>query len=203
MGNNLYVPVKSDLQIAGGLHGDSDVLIRPPWQGERCEAVLLYVTAWGNTAVNILYLNADSSTALMGAGATSLPNMSAPGGVWVINGAGTINLGESVIGVTQYLRITPQPAASGQIYLGFYWRKVVELGAPKPLVAPEVTEAEEMTLENDVWRKTLNLPPRDYRPQSPGKLRPEQEKILTQDEAQTDMRRDPSRTIQPGGPWRR
>ena len=207
MGNDLqlprYLPVKTDLQLAGGLHGDADVLIRPPWQGERCEAVLLYVTAWGNTAVNILYLSADSGTQVMGAGASSLPNVSIPGGVWVINGAGTVNLGESIIGVSQYLRITPAAAASGQIYLGFYWRKVVDFAAQRPLTAPERTEAEEMTLENDVWRKTLQLPPKDYLPQNPGKLRPEQERVLQTDEGQTDMRRNPGRTITPRGPWDR
>ena len=164
---------------------------------------MLYVTAWGNTAVNILYLTADSGEQLMGAGASSLPNVAVPGGVWVVNGAGSLSLGESVIGVSQFLRITPAAAASGQIYLGFYWRKVVDFADRRPLTAPERTEAEEMTLESDVWRKTVGLPPRDFLPQNPAQLRPEQEKALRQDENQVDMRRNPGRTIQPGGPWRK
>lgn len=194
-----YLPVKTDLQLAGGKSGDADVIIRPPWQGERCEAVLLYVTAWGNTAVNILYLSADSSTQVMGAAPSTLPNVSVPGGVWVINGAGSLALGESVIGVTEFLRVTPAAASSGQIYIGFYWRKVVDFAAPRPTYEPQPTREEEMTEENEVWRKVRGLPPKAYLQQNPGQLTKEQETDLHEYEMMTDMRNHLARKMPPGG----
>lgn len=188
------LPVKSDIQIAGGPHGTADIIVYPPWPGERAEAVLLYVTAWGNTTPNILYLTADSAIALMGAGATTLSSPT-NGGVWVINGAGTIDLSHSPIGVTQFLRISPTAAASGQIYLGFYWQKVIDLAPRVNMTPPQVTEAEEMSEENETWRKLKQLPPRELLKQNPGKLTPEQEKRLKELEAMTDMRNRPSRLI--------
>ena len=194
-----YLPVKTDLQLAGGKNGDADVLIRPPWQGERCEAVLLYVTAWGNTAVNILYLSADSAVQVMGAGSSSLPNESVPGGVWVVNGAGSFSLWESVIEVSEFLRVTPAAASSGQIYIGFYWRKVVDFAAPRPTYEPQPTPVEEMTEENEVWRKVRGLPPKSYLDQNPGQLTKDQEADLHEYEMMTDMRNHLGQTIQPGG----
>lgn len=185
--------VRTDLQIVGGLAGVGDIVLHPPWAGERAEAILEYITAWGNTAVNILYLTADGP-ALMGAGAINLPQ-GTNGGVWVVNGPGTIGLAHAPVGVSSYLRVTPAPSANGQIYVGFYWQKVADFAAPRVLTPPEPTDLEKMDEENETWRRLRQLPPKDFLKQNPGRLTPEQEKHLRELEKLTNMRNQPGRPI--------
>ena len=194
-----YLPVRSDTLIVGGPHGTGDIVIASPWQGERAEACLLYVTSWGNTTTNLLFAIADDANPLMGAAAGTINQSAARGAVFAINGVGVVVLQDVQIGVTNFLRITPQAASSGQIYVGFYWRKVVDFAAQRPLLAPEPTQAEEMTEENEVWRKVKGLPPRAYLQQNPGQLSKDQEQALRDYEALTDMRNHLARTMPPGG----
>lgn len=197
-GAGMLQAVKSDLQIVGGPNGTADILVYSPWQGERAEAVLLYVTSWGNTAANILYVNADSANALMGAGAATL-SQPTNGGVYVINGAGTIDLSHQPLGVTQFLRVSPTAASNGQIYLGFFWQKVLDLAAPKLMTPPERTPEQEMSEENETWRRLKGLPPAEYLKQNPGQLTAEQQRQLKQAESLTDMRKRLNRPIEPIG----
>lgn len=194
----LRLPIKTGIQLVGGPNGAADILIKPPWQGEDIEAVLIFVTAYGNTAANILYVTADSAQLLQGALTLSNPER---GAVFVINGAGSLSLAHSPIQVSDYLRVTPAAASNGQIYLGFYWQRL-GLQAPQvPLTPPEHSMAavahEEMKEENEVWRKVRGRPPREFLKQNPGTLTKEQRERLGLFESMTDMRRNPGREIEP------
>ncbi len=194
------LPIKSGIQLVGGPHGASDILVRPPWQGEQIEAVLLFVTAYGNTAANLLYASPDTFQQIL-SGAALLQNPE-QGVIVAINGAGTIGLQHSPVPVEEFLRVTAAPAANGQIYLAFYWQTWSIPGARVPVAPPEQSShaqaVERMNEENDVWRKVRGLAPKDFLQQNPGRLTLPQRQRLRQFEQTTDMRQKPGEKIPPG-----
>lgn len=187
----MIIPEKTTIETVGGTPGTKDFLLAPPWQTESADAVLVAVSAWGNTAPNLLYVSADGDPILQGA----LSLASAVHGIpFVINGAGSVGLAHLPVRIASFLRVTVAPAANGQIFLSFYWQRLAVPDAgqsdiPLPEAATlESYERRRGRQERQLWGQRQGDPPAKVLRQEPQELTERQKARLRQFERLTDTK---------------
>src|SRR5579885_60268 len=175
-------PERTGLLVVGGSSTTGDIIVRPPWESEQAEAILVAVTAIGNTAANIIYGAADGAQVGQGAGVILSPDR---GFVFAITGAGSIPLAYVPIRVTEFLRITPLPAANGHIFVMYFWQRLmvptqVDMA---PIDLPQMRDVEaspdraKRQME-DIWTRAQGVrPPKLERQEKEALTRRQQEQM--------------------------
>lgn len=176
---SIYQPERTSLNIIGGGVGSPQIVIAPPWQSEEAYLVPFAITAWGNAATNLIYGSIDGVEILQGALSLIQPDH---GFVFAINGVGTLSLMPIPMRITERCIILPAPAASGQIFLMYYWERsavpAVQEGAiALPSVMDrELIETRRTRQENAIWAEERPLNPVELTRQHQEELSPLQKK---------------------------
>lgn len=174
-----FIPERTALQIIGGTSTVGKVQISPPWQSEEALLVPHAVTAWGNAALNILYLGIDNQPVLQG-------NLNLiqedKGAVYVVNGTDTKFIPPIPVRVQEVVYILPSPAANGQIFLMYYWERlnvpaVQKAGIPLPTRdSDEAIEERRKRQEAILWKTDTPIPTRALLREEPEELSPDQKR---------------------------
>lgn len=178
-GEGSMQPQRTTVNIIGGTSTDLRV-IEPPWQTEQADLVLVAVTAWGNSADNLIYGSVDGNEVLQGA----LNLLQEDHGfVFVVSGAGTIPLPHIPIRVSTKITIQPAPASNGQIFLMYYWQAFVaplsQLDIPLPLAKDkEDVHTRRLRQETALWNEMKPEPPANLLRTEPEELTPHQKELL-------------------------